>query len=175
MSKTNYDTVASSSRNLFEDKPELQTNRESRRDRLETPFEEARKFSGMGGGSRDFTKYTVGGFGGLFVLLIVVAFYLREDAKRTRQMSYASLVFLGAGALLCAYKGLYSMSDKKNMFTLFAGIFAAVFLIQTYYVREAYDDVDGTVSAEQEQANKLTYVGALAGAIGAGYYLYKRR
>jgi hypothetical protein len=165
-----YDKVASASR---------QTDRAFRRREMEDMADDVKvvveRFNGSGGGSRDFTKYTVGGFGAVFALLLVVAFYLREDASRTRQMSYASLVFLGTGSLLCAYKGLYSAYDKKNVFTLFAVIFAVIFLAQTYYVREAYDDVDGTVSAEQEQANKLTYVGALAGAIGAGYYLYKRR
>lgn len=170
MSKTSYDGLALAG--------SRQTDRAVRRREVDDMAEDVtaavERFS-SGGGSRDYTKYTVGGFGAVFALMLIVAFYLREDAKRTRQMSYASLVFLGAGALLCAYKGLYAASDKKNVFTLFSVIFAVVFLAQTYYVREAYDDVDGTVSAEQEQANQLTYVGALAGAIGAGYHLYKRR
>lgn len=156
-----------------------QTDRESRRERPDyvAPMERIDADEGrMSGGGRslDIKKYTIGAFGALFAIMLVVSFYLKEDAKRTRQISQASLVFLGLAALLCAYKGLYLSYDKKNVYTVFTGIFAVIFLAQAYYVKEAYDDVEGAASPEQEQANTLTYVGAIAGVIGASYVLYKK-
>jgi hypothetical protein len=147
--------------------------------------ERRREFGGMKdipesgsrfGSSRvDYEKYTVYGFAAAFAVMLLVAYYLREDSRQTRQMDYASLTFLGLAALATGYKGLYKAYDKKNIYTLLCGVASLLFVAQAYYVYEARDDIDGTVSLEQDRSTKITYGGALVGLIGAGYLALRSR
>jgi hypothetical protein len=159
---------------IAEDSPRSSRLQTARRD---FGMRDASSYEGpaTGGGRMNYEKYSVYGFTAAFALLLIVAYYLKEETRHRRNMDYASLTFLGLAALAAGYKGLYKAYDKKNIYTLFSVVAGLLFLAQAYYVYEARDDIDGTLSMEQERSTMITYGGAVAGLIGGGYLIYKSR
>jgi hypothetical protein len=120
----------------------------------------------------EYEKYVELFYSLAFVVVLILAFYFKDDTAQTKNLSYTSAVLLGLVSVSGIYAG-YSSYRSKNLYYGIGAVFGALCVAQSYYLYLARDDVAGTTSLEQERANMITNGGAVAGAIAAIFVLTK--
>ena len=120
----------------------------------------------------DYEKYAELFYVLAFAVILVLAFYFRDNSVHTKNLSYASLVVLALASLSSLYAG-YKTYRSKNLYYGIGGVLGAIFAVQAWYVYQARDDVAGASSLEQERANMLTGAGALVGAVASVFVMRK--
>lgn len=107
-----------------------------------------------------------------FAVILVLAFYFRDNSIHSKNLSYASLVVLGLASLSSLYAG-YKTYRSSNLYYGIGAVLGAIFAAQSWYVYKSRDDVPGSMSLEQERANMLTGAGALVGAVASVFVMRK--